>query len=440
MRGRVAPALLLVALLAGCGGGGGGEPQVASTPTETVRTTIAPPKPRGVRTFGGQSLTEADTTSFARKMTRALHARDRAAFVALIDPARPDVVEQQRTWFDNVLKVPMRKREVYLVGNRANIDSSGKHELTADVGFEHQIAGIDRGPVSEWYQYGFRKRRGKLLVTSVKGAPPDTGSGEKSSRYYRQAWDDGPIAVVRGRRAMLVGPEADRGAMQALLATADDAVRRATTGLPGFGGRSGARFLFTVQAPQVSDLFDYFGGSVKPTEANFDGFTTAVYATDRRTGEVLDFREAPVTTRIVLQRDQLGSADAGETMRHEMVHAVTGASGVTDLATWVVEGIAVHFSDASADELARRRASGAAFLASSDTMPRDKTFYDGNDDAVAQRYGASYLAVAYLADRYGRSGLLSHLRSYYRTGRIGRLIGDGGERKFVARVKRWAGA
>jgi hypothetical protein len=437
-------AVLVAMLLAGCGGGGEEDPTAsapATTPTETVKEPIAPPKPTGVRTFGGQSLTEADSQRFAKAMTAALRAKDERAFLKLIDPGDPAVVAQQRTWFRNVLKVPMRKREVYLVGNRSNIDSSGKRQLTADLGFEHQIRGVDPRPLAEWYEYGFHKRGGRLLVASVKGAKAEAASSQKSSRYYRQAWDDGDMAVVEGERAIFLGPESDRGAMEALIGTADAAVRQETAQLPGFGADGRTRFLFTVQAPEVADVFDYFGGRVDPTEANFEGFAQPVYSTDRKTGIVEDFRTGPVTTRIVLKRDVLGSGDAGAIIRHELVHAVTGASnGHRGVPTWIVEGTAVYFSDASSSELAFRRDRGVAYLAGARSLPGEKSFYEGDDDTVSEHYGAAYLAIGYLADEHGRGGLVSRLRRYYRTGNLRAIVGNATEAQFAARVKRWAGA
>lgn len=442
MSGRWA-ALAIAVLLAGCGGGSGDDETASAptTPTETVNEKIAPPEPTEVQTFGGQNLTEADTQRFAKAMTAALRQRDERAFMKLIDPGEPDVVAQQRTWFRNVLKVPMREREVYLVGNRSNIDSSGRRQLTADLGFEHQIRGVDPRPVAEWYEYGFHKRKGRLLVASVKGAKADVSSSQKSSRYYRQAWDDGDMAVVTGDRAIFLGPAADRASMEALIGTADDAVRREVAALPGFGANGRARFVFTVQSPEVADVFDYFGGRVDPTEANFEGFAQPVYSTDRETGIVEDFRKAPVTTRIVVKRDVLGSGDAGAILRHEVVHAVTGAiGGHQGIPTWVVEGTAVYFSDASSSELAFRRDRGRAYLAGARSLPSDKAFYRGDDDTVSQHYGAAYLAIGYLADRHGRGGLVRRLRRYYRSGNLGALVGNVPLGEFAERVKRWAGA
>ncbi len=435
---RIAAGLATLAV-AGCGGSAEKTSTTAASPTPTpVKDKIKPPPVRDVEEFGGQGLTATDGEAFAKAATKALRTGNERAFAALIDPRRPAVVRQQRTWFRNVRRVPMREREVYLVATRAAIDSSGKKELTADVGFEHRIRGVDARPATEWYQYGFRKRRGKLLVSSVRGAAPDPGSGRKSSRYYRQAWDDGEMAAVVGSRSVLLGPAADRGTLQGLRGSADAAVRSAveqfaSAGVPLPSGIRRAGFAFTLQSPQVADLFDYFGGKVTPTEANFGGFAQPVFRTERTSGVVFDDRR-PVTTRIVLARSEL-SRDIATTLRHEMIHALEQSLGGYRLPTWIAEGSAVYLSDPPAGEAASRSGDGRAALASGGGVPEDDTFYSGDDTAVGRNYDTAYVLISYLADRYGRDGLIRRL------GRVasGKLNGaQFGGADLVAKARKWA--
>ena len=374
---RAAVVLAALAVLAGCGGGGdepGPAPQATSTP---VDVSIPTPPPSDVKEFEGQNLTEKDTTRFARTVTKALRSGNERAFVALFDPKKPELISRMRTWLRNVRAVPMDKRNVYVVGARTNIDSSGRGLLTADVGFEHQIRGVDPEPIAEWYRYGFRKRGGKLLVASVGGAPPDESSGAKFSRYYRHPWDDPPMAVVSRPRAIVLGPVADRAAMTRLAGAADGAMRQVTARLGALGlphGHRGARYMFAVQSPGVAELADYFGGRVDPTEANFQGFTTPVYETDHQTGEI--FTTRPSTSRIVLARSLLSNPDPA-VLRHEIVHALLfSVNNARDVPTWAVEGAAVYFSDISAGERAFRSAAGRRGLAGAKTMPSDAKFYE----------------------------------------------------------------
>jgi hypothetical protein len=436
---RAPAALAAVALLAGCGGGDEPvAPQATSTP---VDVSIPTPPPTDVKEFAGQNLTEKDTTKFARTVTKALRTGNEKPFVALFDPQKPELVQRMRTWLRNVRVVPMDHRSVYVVGARTAIDSSGRGELTADVGFEHQIRDVDPEPIAEWYRYGFRKRGGKLIVSSVSGAPPDDASGEKYSRYYRHPWDDPPIAVVSRPRAIVLGPVGDRAAMTRLAAAADTAMRQVTARLGALGlphGHRGGRFMFAVQSPTVGELADYFGGRVEPTEANFRGFTTPVYETDHQTGEI--FATRPSTSRIALARSLLSNPDPA-VLRHEIVHALLfTVNNHRDVPTWAVEGAAVHFGDAGASEIAFRRSVGRQGLAAARTMPRDAGFYDGNDDAVSRKYGMGYLGIAYLADRYGERTVLRGLMRLYRSEIYeNEFTRTNSRAQFAAQVRRWAG-
>jgi hypothetical protein len=440
VRSRAAVVLAAVAVVAGCGGGEepAPHPQATSTP---VDASIPTPPPSDITEFKGQNLTEKDTTRFARTVTQALRTGNERPFVALFDPKQRELIGRMRTWLRNVRAVPMVKRNVYVVGAHTNIDSSGKGLLTADVGFEHQIRGVDPKPIAEWYRYGFRKRGGKLHVASVGGAPPDGNSGEKYSRYYRHPWDDPPIAVVSRPRAIVLGPVADRAAMTQVAAVADGAMRQITARLGALGlphGRRGARFAFAVQSPTVAHLDDYFGGRVNPTEANFEGFTTPVYPTDHQTGEI--FATRPSTSRIALSRSLLSNPDA-VLLRHELVHALLNAIGNgRGVPVWAREGAAVYFSDPGSGERAFRSSAGRRGFAAAKAMPRDATFYAGGDEAVARKYGMAYLGVAYLADRHGEHELLRSLMRLYQ-GEISanQFTGTKSAAQFAAQVRRWAG-
>jgi hypothetical protein len=432
--------LAALAVFGGCGGGDdpAPAPQATSTP---VDASIPTPPPGDIKEFAGQNLTEKDTTRFARTVTQALRTGNERPFVALFDPKKRALIGRMRTWLRNVRLVPMDKRNVYVVGARTNIDSSGRGVLTADVGFEHQIRDVDPEPIAEWYRYGFRKRGGKLQVVSVGGAPPDDNSGKKYSRYYRHPWDDPPMAVVSRPRAIVLGPEADRGAMTRLAAVADAAMRQTTARLSALGlprGHRGARYMFAVQSPTVAELSDYFGGRVEPTEANFDGFTTPVYETEHQTGEI--FATRPSTSRIVLARSLLSDPDP-VILRHELVHALLfSVNNHRDVPTWAVEGAAVYFSDASSGELAFRGGAGRQGLADAKTMPADGKFYDGDDAAVTRKYGMGYLAIAYLADRYGERAVLRGLMRLYRSEIYeNEFTRTKSRAQFAAQVRRWAG-
>jgi hypothetical protein len=444
MRRRAPLVALAVACLvvAGCGGGGGDQKKPAAAPDD-VATDIAPPKPTTAETFGGQSLSEADTLRLTTTMTTALRSGDKKKFLSVFDPNMTDLVAQQGTWFDNVRTVPMKQRRVVLVKATDTRDSSGKGELKADMGFIHQITGADAAPLAEWYSFGFKKRGSRLLVTGVKGAAADESSGEKFSRYYRQSWDDGQMVVAQGRKSVVLGPVADASAIRGLVPRIDDAInaevgRFARSGVTLAQDVRTRKWVFMLQSPAVADVFDYLGGEVKPLEADFLAFAAPVYRSNELTGDLEARTDG--TSRIVLDRSVLTRSDTASTIRHEMVHALehTWQASFLSAPTWAVEGTAVALSDPDSSERTYRRTAGIGYLRDHATLPTDKAFYLGDNDAVSAHYGVAYLACAYLADKRGDAGLLKVLRALDdQPADVEKALGMS-EESFVKAVRAWA--
>jgi hypothetical protein len=405
MAAALSTTVLLV--VAACGGSDGSEAEAAKT--------IPPPSQDTVQKLGGQSITYGDTQKLTATYTKLLRSKDKKGFLATFDPSAKDARARMGQWFDNLLKLDAQDLSMSFVEATRGRDTSGKKRLAADMGLIVRIPGVDPVPLSEWYSFSFAPKDGKgqLKVVDVKGAAADESSGTKFSRYYRQAWDDGSMAVVRGKRAVLVGPSADQGWMRANVKTFDAAVtsqvgRITRAGITLRGGAATRSWLFTIQSPKVKDLHDYFGGNIKPTEANFAGFTKPVYQADAKTG-VFTY-ERPATSRIVIGRTAM-NAGVGSVVRHEMTHALQmNWQGESDQApTWMVEGLAVQLEQAPPAELAFRSRAGLAYLRKHQDMP-GTGFYRGNDAAVNAHYGAGYLGVAYLADRWGEKKLLRTIR------------------------------
>ena len=409
-----------------------------------MATDIAPPKPTSVQSFAGQGLAEADTARMTATMTKALRTGNKKLFLSSFDPSSTDLVAQQGTWFENVRKVPMKRREMVLVKATDTRDSTGKGTLAADMGFQHQITGADSAPLAEWYRYSFKKKGGRLVVTGVKGAPADESSGVKYSRYYRQPWDDGEMSVVKGRKAILLGPAADTSAMQGLVGTLDDAIdaqlrRFRQAGVTLTGDVATRTWVFMLQSPDVSNVFDYLGGEVKPREADFLAFVSQVFLSDPKTGFVDPTDSGDHRSRIVLDRDMLGRSDNPSVVRHEMTHALeaTWVKGYGDAPTWAVEGTAVELSDAPASEIAYRKSNGVDYLDDHATLPPDATFYKGDNEVVSQNYGAGYVVCAYLAAQRGDATLLKMLRGLDDGKSLQGLIGMS-EKELTRKALAWA--
>lgn len=436
----------LVATLAACGSSGDGPP--VSAPS-SVATDIAPPTATAAQTFGGQGLSSFTLEKLSATLTKAISSGDEKRFLSVIDSRRPRLLAQQRTWFRNIRSVPMKQRKLVLVRPTRSIDSSGKGVLTALVGFNHQITGADPRPVSEWYSFGFKRVESDLKLVSVSGGPPDTSAGTKYSRYYRQAWDDGPMATLSDDKVVLLGQESDRGMLQGLLPRVSSAVRDQLaefrrSGVDVDASVYSRQWVFTFPDADVKDFFDYFGGSIQPREADFAAVTNPVFSS-YSFGE-LAYDKGVTTSRITLNRELAGYSgeNFASVIRHEMVHAVQetwDGKARPRTPTWVTEGLAVAYSHPPSSEAGFRASAGRRGLAGATKFPSTEAFYAGNDDAVAQHYGMGYLAMAYLLEKRGARGALDLVRRFDRSGKEDFFETLGLSQKvFLARVKTWAGA
>lgn len=446
MRLRLVAGAAALMLLAGCTSTESDEPETSTQP-EVDATAIPPPAPGAAKEFKGQGIGRHDMDRLTARATKAMRSGDERAFVSLFDPRDKQLVEQQRTWFRNIRAVPMKTRELKMVQDGNLLDSSGKREMHADMGFFHQVTGADLEPVAEWYRYSFVERDGRVLISGVGPTPPDSASHQKFAGYYRQAWDDGPMTAVVGSHSILLGPASDEALLRSRVGRADAAVRSVVerfrrTGSPLPKTMQGRKLVFTLPSPSVTDFFDYFGGRVTPTEAAFGGFASPVYPSNEY-GDVLT-NESASGTRVVIPRDGwLGGSDLDETMRHEIVHAAQDSwqRSLGHSPTWVTEGLAVYFSDASSTELSSRRDAGRAWFASQGRLPDDEEFYSGDNAVVGQRYGAGYLAIAYLADKYGEKKMLEAIKKQdSKLGRsgVGDLV-DMTDDELAEAVRGWAG-
>lgn len=419
---RSALALCAVMLAAGCGA------QHATKPAESAQSDAPPPPSAtaGTERFGGTNLSGAAAKAFIGTLQASLASGDEKQFLSLFDPGNAALQEQQRTWFANVRRAPLSLRSFHLVAATDEIDSSAQGRLAANLAFEHQFAHADPGPVAEWYSYTFHSVGGRLVATKVTGAPAAGVRGRKYSRYYRQAWDDGPMAVAEGRHVVLLGPAADAASLRAAVPVADRAIEQdfatfARPEQPVPAALRHQRWVLELASPRVHDLFDYFGGQANPTEANFAGVTTPVYHSDTDTG-FLQTTHPAVTSRVALARELVPSmaqpdGEFASVVRHEIAHAITTAwvhdSETQQPQTWVVEGLAQWVADRGAPLSSSQRAEAVRALGPGAVLPDGENFYQGDDATVAGHYAAAHAAVLHLVTAQGVPSAFRVLRQLY---------------------------
>lgn len=373
----------------------------ATTTTPTVRTqpANAPGEqtalPEPAKPVDG-TISRSDLEAFAAAHTAALKGKDRAAFLAAVDPKKPDLVKQQGQLYDNLQKIPFAAAS-YVVKRFDGGESTFAQgaQATATVEFDHQISGVDSTTVIEQYQWTVVRGAGGLLVTAVD-APPNR-------RGFPAPWDSVPSLTVLTRKHVVV--MADDTSSGFAKSHADALESDAQYDFGHWTGGSGTAPGFAVFLTSNRSLYeniyaqgrDESVGVTVPLASADNGSASGRYPSSRIAVDTTDFKNAD-------------PADADIVFKHEMAHAMidpfedlSGTSGQDHL--WVVEGFA--------EWEAQRMYSPSELLYGGYTLheyankhpapkvlPTDKDVYNSDSDTSATGYFYSHLAIRYMADKW----------------------------------------
>ncbi|CAL9418283.1 hypothetical protein SUDANB120_01796 [Streptomyces sp. enrichment culture] len=267
---------------------------------------------------------------------------------------------------------------------------------TATAELRYRIDGYDTAPAGSARDIRLSLSGGRWTVTGdapAPGTPP-------------QPWDQGPLDVVRGARALVL--RAGRGGPDPadVAADADRAVPAVAAAWPRpWAGR------VVVLVPPTQEAMAALLG--RPAAA----YTGMAAVTTGSTGGA----PAPAD-RIVLNPAayaQLSAAGRNVVLTHEATHAATRPATTDRTPLWLSEGLADWAAyrgtgTAPADAApALARAVRRGELPAG--LPADRDFAFGTDaDSLARAYEGAWLACRLIADRWG-DGIL--IRLYERAGR-----------------------
>lgn len=365
----------------------------------------------------------------------AVRAKDRAAFLADVDGADAGFVKRQEVIFDNLVKLDLAEL-VFTLETRDRYGDFVPGEIreryegrvaALGVTVRYRVNGVDSKPVTTpWVPiFGYVGDHWRVVAEATGKDLPYGASG--------QAWDAGPISVIRGPRVVVVlsADDADRGRYLLDLAEAGlDRVAAVRKG--GWDGR------VLVTAVQDQKLFDTYFSDSPERIAQVAAIAVPYY--DR----VPDWHSAPeyASTRIVFNPQELSAQpeELGHDLTHEFTHAAMGPVTTAFTPRWLVEGFAeyVAYKARSLSASSMRRALGD--LRTDGGLPEDATFY--NDPT---NYVKGWLACKMLAEKYGEAKLLALYEAYpSRTAAdtaLGSVLGitddtlDGQWRDYVARQR-----
>lgn len=350
-------------------------------------------------------LPSARTAKIQEVMDRraaAVRSRDRAAFLADVNPADADFLRKQEVVYDNLVQLPLAELGFHVeadVSYSKFIPVKFKSRFhfavyAPGVTVRYRVLGIDEGTVAApWVPIlGHVDGRWVIVGQAVEPGLPYGANG--------QAWDAGPIVVSKSSRAVVVlsAEDAERGPYLLKLAEAGldqvNAVRR-----------DGWVRKVVVTAVQDQRIFEGYFAAAPDRAVNVAAIAVPYY------DEVADWNLNPrfATTRVVFNPRQLSAQP--EELAHDLVHEFTHAAmgPVTNQKTprWLVEGFAEYVAYQSEEISATTLRRMLRDVRPAEALPADESFY-----LDARNYLTSWLACRMIVERYSEQTLITLYESF----------------------------
>ncbi|MEO7443595.1 MAG: hypothetical protein ABIW46_08700 [Acidimicrobiales bacterium] len=320
--------------------------------------------------------------------TGAVRAKDRAAFLATVDPeASAAFVQAQARQFDGLAALPLASFEL-----RAHIDDSGDLANAAagrygkarvflpETRQRYRFEGYDATDAVDYLWLSFVERDGAWFV----GGDEDLSALGLDTD--RSLWDLGPVRIDGVAHFLVLSDPADAARATALAALAEQAAARMSEVWDQpWPGR-----VPLVLPPSVEALERLLQSTV-----DLDKFVAfASYGLLEDEGPDGYSASSP---RIFVQDERLARtspASQVETLVHELVHAAAAPLAGPFIPLWVHEGVA--------DWAATGRPAAVAAPSGSDgRLPRPYELTTGSAMSIQRSYKESRSAISFLAERSG---------------------------------------
>lgn len=346
-----------------------------------------PPVVQGSAAQGdaGEPLAAVQAVLDAR--TEAVRRKDRAAFLATVDPRAPVAFKQaQARHFDGLASLPLASFSL-----RATTDETG--DLGAGLGGRYGGARVFLPETRQVYRlerYDDRDAVDHLWLTFVQrdGAWYVGGDSDLEAvglETDRQLWDFGPVRLERTDHVLVLSHPEQAERAEALAAIAEEAA-------VAFAGRWDQAWSgrFPVILPGSVDELE----RLLESTVDLDKFVAFAGYGVEEDGESGWSATAP---RVYVQDDRLGRyprPDQVETLVHELVHLASAPLSGPFVPAWLHEGVADWL--ATGRPTAERRPAGGDAR-----LPRDYEMSTGSAAAIIRAYRESRSAVSLLAGRRG---------------------------------------
>ena len=382
--------------------------QVPASPRERVPISVAVEE---------KTLVETDAQAAERKRLRdealralfdrrakAVLARDKAAFMADVDPADTDFVRRQGEVFDSLAKLDFASWEYRLRDDTYSLSSIDwrKYGRVADVALpvqtlHYQLKDFDKRPVVRRVVYTVVRRGTRWTVANDRDLEASTSTGTSARR---DPWENGPIVVARSAKGLVIGHPEDASKIEGIQREVESAVEHVSKYV---GTAWGERTVVVLPADD-DELQRILESPQVPFE--FAAVADSEYTTldeDATAGQFAG-------TRVVINPANFNPSSSFNRLliRHELTHVALAERTGPLTPRWLSEGMAEWVSHSGSDLPTTTLAGPLPFLVEKegvpDYLPLDSDF--GYIGEAGVGYASGWLLCRYVAQRWGDRKLL----------------------------------
>jgi hypothetical protein len=375
--------------------------QPATGPGPAARLSNGAPTGLADRGATGQGaptppeLRLTEVQSLLRSRATAVVHRDRAAFLATVDPtASEQFRDAQAAMFDNLATVPLTVWSYDVDPTDAvSVPASAfpADELWApDVQLDYALDAVDHDPTSKPMGYLFARHGSKWYLAS------DTLTTRQT---WRGPWDFGPVTALRTRSGLVLAHPDEKDLATKISRELDSDVAAVSAVWDQPWPRQVA-----VLVPDSEDELKAFVGPEFAVDS-----IAAVAVADR----VDNGNHTAVGQRVVLNpdnADKMPAASLRVVLRHEMTHIAARGHTVDGTAMWMLEGFANYVGYRDSGIPLSLGAADVADLVKQDKPPTDLPAngdFAASGEKINLAYDEAWTLTSFIADTFGQHSLVT---------------------------------
>lgn len=360
----------------------------------------------------GSAVDRAERTRAVRALlarrSAAILRRDRAAFLATVDPAAVALRARQAAFFDNLAELPLASWSYRLDPDAEALLPPGVAEAYGDgawaprVRLRYAFAGYDTAPTDQEQLHLFVRYAGRWVLA-------DDGLSTRHEAHagtVRNLWDFGRVRVFSSPTVLVAGHPGSEQLMRTVLGIAQQAVPAVDA---VWGTRWDRRVVILVprNSRELGRLVEETGNL-----SQMAAFTSAD----------VPHSGPPVGKRVLVNPEVFGKLSPfGQrvVLTHEITHVATRHVTSDNTPYWLAEGFADYVAYRATGATARRAARELSHDVRRgelpDRLPEWSDFAAGNP-RLAQAYQEAWLACRLIAERTDEATLV---RLYHRLSKPG---------------------